>query len=120
MIRCRSLKINAEGKVGRGMELNGIKASETLELRPLLGLTQGLQKSDLEALTVEAIQNHRHLVDKADKLFHGLPEEYKIGKSTGGVLHLTYIKASIEMHAQMSVVSTLISILGYIPQVAAR
>lgn len=113
------LGINAEGKVGRGMESNGIKATETLELRPLFGLTDGLSKADLEALTIEAIRDHRHLVDKADKLFHGLPEDYKLGKSTGGVQHLTYIKASMEMHAQMSVVSTLINILGYIPKVAA-
>lgn len=102
------------------MEPNDTKTLETLELRPLLGLTRGLPKEDLETLTVEAIQIHRHLVDKADKLFQELPEENKIGKSTVGVHHLTYVKASIEMHAQMSVVSTLISILGYIPQVAAR
>jgi TraR antiactivator len=100
------------------MEPNDTKTLETLELRPLLGLTRGLPKEDLETLTVEAIRIHRHLVDKADKLFQGLPEEYRVGKSIGGVQHLTYIKASIEMHAQMSVVSTLISILGYVPNVA--
>jgi len=102
------------------MESNGKKTIDTVELRALLGLTRGLPKADLEAITVEAIQIHRHLVDKADKLFHGLPEEYRLGKSTGGIQHLTYVKASIEMHAQMSVVSTLISILGYIPNVATN
>nr|WP_235676693.1 transcriptional repressor TraM [Rhizobium rhizogenes]ASK44252.1 hypothetical protein [Rhizobium rhizogenes] len=34
--------------------------------------------------------------------------------------HLCYIEASIEMHAQMSAVSTLISILGYIPNASVN
>ncbi|MCF1469354.1 transcriptional regulator [Agrobacterium vitis] len=102
------------------MEPKQFKSIEGVEIRSLLGLTRGLSNADLEALTVKAICTHRRLVEDADRLYHDLPEEYKIGKIAGGAQHLSYIEASIEMHAQMSVVNTLISILGYIPKVNAN
>ncbi|BCH56751.1 transcriptional repressor TraM [Agrobacterium vitis] len=106
------------------MEQKQFKSIEGVEIRSLLGLTRGLSNADLEALTVKAICTHRRLVEDADRLYHDLPEEYKIGKIAGGAQHLSYIEASIEasieMHAQMSVVNTLISILGYIPKVNAN
>ncbi|WP_172691167.1 transcriptional repressor TraM [Rhizobium rhizogenes] len=95
-------------------------SKDQLELRPVVGLTQGLPLADLEFLTVDAIRTHRRLVDSADKLFQELPDDYKSGKAVGGAQHLRYIEASIEMHAQMSVVNTLIGILGYIPKVLAH
>ncbi|NLS21297.1 transcriptional regulator [Rhizobium sp. P40RR-XXII] len=98
------------------MESNVTTLMEKIELRPLVGLTRGLPLADLEALTIEAIRAHRHLVAKADKLFQALPDDYKTGKAAGGAQHLDSIGASIEMHAQMSVVNTLVSILGYIPK----
>jgi len=98
------------------MELEDATLTETLELRPVIGLTRGLPMSDLETLTVDAIRTHRRLVAKADELFQALPEDYKAGKATGGEQHLSFIVASIEMHAQMCAVNTLISILGYIPK----
>ncbi|RWB78238.1 transcriptional repressor TraM [Mesorhizobium sp.] len=99
------------------MESDDATLKEKFELRPIVGLTRGLPPTDLETLTIEAIRTHRRLVDKADQLFQALPEEYKSGKVTGGPQHLCYIEASMEMHAQMSVVNALISILGYIPKV---
>lgn len=102
------------------MELKEATLAETLELRPVIGLTRGLPVSDLETLTVHAIRTHRGLVAKADELFQALPDDYKAGKAIGGEQHLSFIEASIEMHAQMSAVNTLINILGYIPKASAN
>lgn len=96
------------------------KSEDKLEMRPVFGLTQGLPKADLESLTVDAIRTHRRLVDEADRLFQALPENYKSGKATGGTQHLSYIQACMEMHAQMYVVNTLVTILGYIPKVSVN
>lgn len=89
-------------------------------LRPAIGLTRGLPATDLESLTVAAIRTHRRLVEKADQLFQELPEEYKTGKVAGGKQHVEYIEAAIEMHAQMSAVSTLIDTLGHIPKMSSN
>lgn len=93
---------------------------DTCELRPVTGLTRGLAAGDVETLTVNAIRLHRQLVEKADQLFQALPDDYRTGKAAGGVQHLVYIEAMIEMHAQMSVVNTLVGVLGYIPKMAAN
>ncbi len=42
------------------------------------------------------------------------------GKAAGGVQHLEYIEAMIEMHAQMSALNTLLGILGYVPKIAVN
>ncbi|RWB38341.1 MAG: transcriptional regulator [Mesorhizobium sp.] len=102
------------------MESNDATFEEKIELRPVVGLTRGLPLADLEALTVTAIRTHRRLVDKADKMFQALPDAYKSGKAAGGARHLCYLEAAIEMHAQMSVVNTLISILGFIPKASVN
>ncbi|CAM3717018.1 transcriptional repressor TraM (plasmid) [Agrobacterium radiobacter] len=102
------------------MESEDVTLSKEVELRPVVGLTRGLPAAELESLTVDAIRTHRRLVETADELFQALPEEYKSGELTGGPQHLRYIEASIEMHAQMSAVSSLIRILGYIPKVTVN
>lgn len=94
------------------------KSEDKLEMRPVYGLTQGLPKVDLEGLTVDAIRTHRRLVDIADQLFQALPDTYKSGKAAGGAQHLAYIQACMNMHAQMYVVNTLVTILGCIPKVS--
>jgi TraR antiactivator len=91
--------------------------NKTLELRPVIGLTRGLPEADMESLTIQAILTHRRLVDEADQLFQALPDECKMGKTAGGSQHLAYIDAAMQMHSQMSVVSTLIAKLGRIPKV---
>jgi hypothetical protein len=90
---------------------------DKLELRAVIGLTRRLPLADIDALTVGAIRTHRSLVEKADQLFQALPDDYKSGAVAGGAQHLAYIEACIEMHAQMSVVNTLVDIIGYIPKV---
>ena len=91
-----------------------------MEIRAVVGLTRGLPKADLESLAIEAIRVHRRLVDEADRRFQDLPEDYRAGKATGGAQHLGYIQACMDMHAQMYVVNTLVTILGYIPKVSAN
>lgn len=102
------------------MDLKVASVSDTCELRPVIGLTCGLATADVETLTVHAIRLHRQLLEKADQLFHALPDDYRTGKANGGVQHLEYIEAMIEMHAQMSAVNTLVGLLGYIPKIAAN
>jgi hypothetical protein len=93
-------------------------SEEKFELRPVIGLTRGLPLADIDALTMSAIRTHRSLVEKADQLFQALPDDYKSGAVAGGAQHLAYIEACVEMHAQMSVVNTLVDIIGYIPKVS--
>lgn len=102
------------------MDLKDSAASDTCELRPVIGLTRGLSKDDVETLTVNAVRVHRHLVEVADQLFQALPKDYQTGKSVGGEQHLEYIEAMIEMHGQMSALNTLIGVLGYIPKVSVN
>lgn len=102
------------------MDSENLAVSDTCELRPVIGLTCGLAMADVETLTVNAIRLHRQLLEKADRLFQALPDDYRTGKATGGVQHLEYIEAMIEMHAQMSAVNTLLGVLGYIPKMAAN
>jgi len=102
------------------MDLKVAPVSDTCELRPVIGLTCGLATADVETLTVNAIRLHRQLLEKADQLFQALPEDYKTGKAIGGVQHLEYIEAMIEMHAQMSALNTLLGVLRYIPKMATN
>lgn len=102
------------------MDSENSAVSDTCELRPVIGLTSGLATADVETLTVNAIRRHRQLLEKADQLFQALPDDYRIGKAAGGIQHLEYIEAMIEMHAQMSAVSTLVGVLGYIPKMAVN
>lgn len=86
-------------------------------MRPVVGLVHRLPIAEIEALTLNAIRLHRKLLANADSLFQALPDNYRTGKEAGGAQHLEYIEKMIEMHAQMSIVSTLTGILGYIPKV---
>lgn len=99
------------------MDLENSAVAAASELGPVIGLTRGLPSADIEMLTVNAIRLHRQLLEKADQLFQVLPDDYKTGTATGGAQHLEYIGAMIEMHAQMSAVSSLVNVLGYIPKV---
>lgn len=87
-----------------------------VELRPLVGLLAGVSEPIVELLTTEAIRRHRHLVNKAEALFHELPDDVRAGTETAGEEHVAYLDATIEMHAQMSALTTLLKILGRNPR----
>lgn len=90
---------------------------DRIDLKPLIGLLDGLPTSIVEKLTIDAIREHRDLVEQAETLFNALPAEIKAGKQAGGEAHTTYLEATIRMHAQMSALTTLLSLLGYTPKV---
>lgn len=87
------------------------------DLRPLVGLLSGVSEPVVEHLTVQAIKKHRHLVTKAEELFQSLPEAVRTGREAVGEDHVAYLDATIEMHAQMSALTTLLKILGRTPAV---
>jgi len=96
-------------------EANG--AQIDVELRPLIGLLADAQEPIVELLTVQAIKTHRELVQKAEALFEALSAEERSGAASGSAAHVTYLQATIEMHAQMSALTTLLKILGRTPKV---
>jgi hypothetical protein len=89
---------------------------DAVDLKPLIGLLRGLPEALIERLTVDALREHRQLVAHAEHLFDELPADVKAGKEDGGDAQIRYFKATIAMHAQMSALTTLISILGYTPK----
>lgn len=89
---------------------------EAVDLRPLVGLLNGLPSPLVEQLTIDAIREHRKLLDRAENLFNELPADIKAGKQAGGDAHIAYLDATIRMHAQMSALTTLLHILGYTPK----
>lgn len=90
---------------------------KAVDLRPLVGLLHGLPPALVEHLAIKAIKDHRELVDRAENLFHALPETVRAGKDVGTDAHIDYLEATIAMHAQMSALTTLLHILGYAPKV---
>lgn len=86
-------------------------------LRPVVGLATNLSKTDLERITVHAIKKHRRLRDIADSkelALNALPLD-GTDQDTAAAARLVYVEAMIEMHAQQTVVSTLLDVLGYVP-----
>ncbi|MDH0912458.1 transcriptional repressor TraM [Rhizobium pusense] len=90
---------------------------EDVDLRPLVGLLAGVPERIIEGLTVEAIKKHRDLVEKAEILFQNLPTNAQGGIDGNDATQIDYFAAAIEMHAQMSALTTLLKILGRTPKV---
>jgi hypothetical protein len=84
-----------------------------LVLRPLIGLMNGREPKEIERFVIEEIEKHRRLRDEAVRL-EGVLESQVPGESKVDV-NRTYVSAMIAVHAQQTVVSTLLDILGYIP-----
>ncbi len=82
-------------------------------LRPLIGLLVGQPNDVIERLTIEAITKHRSLVSEAELAydrFKSRPGELEISEAQEA-----YFSSMIAVHAQQTVVSTMLDILGYIP-----
>jgi hypothetical protein len=88
-------------------------------LRPVLGLVEGLDPSQLRDVTIDAILKHRILRDEASEAHRVLenvlsaqarPEEVRFAERG-------YIATMIAMHAHQTALSTLLDVLGYIPDV---
>ncbi len=88
-------------------------SNDKLVLRPLIGLLRGLTPQETEPFVVEEIEKHRSLREAAvqlETLLESATDEAKRAE-----LNKAYISAMIAVHAQQTVVSTLLDILGYIP-----
>ncbi len=84
-------------------------------LTPLVGLMSGRPIEEVEWFTIEEIKKHRRLRDEAsflDGKLNSLAEG-----DDGLAVERQYVAAMIAMHAQQTVVSTMLDILGYIPEV---
>lgn len=82
-----------------------------LVLRPLIGLMSGLRPEAIERFVIEEIEKYRRLRDEATRLEAQTAEEAKPETSSA------HTSAMIAVHAQQTVVSTLLDILGYIPKI---
>lgn len=86
-------------------------------LRPVVGLTENLPKKDLEYITVEAIKEHRRLRDVAEALYSPYAETAPTTGDTVGSARRAWVSAMIRMHTQQMLLSTLLEVLGDVPDV---
>jgi len=96
-------------------ERNDIAAD--IDLRAIVGLLSGETERVIEILTVDAIKKHRTLVDRAERLFEIAHKDDRGINKEPSEAHVAYLEATIEMHAQMSALTTLLNILGRTPEV---
>jgi TraR antiactivator len=87
-----------------------------LILRPLIGLMSDQPPKEIERHVVREIEKHRRLRDDAVMLEAQV--EAAADRETACETSQAYIAAMIAVHAQQTVVSTLLDILGYIPDMS--
>lgn len=97
-----------------------VQPEHKVTLRPIVGLTEHLPKRDLEQITIQAIKRHRSLRDTAEAKY----EEWSKAPpssccDTVGPARIAYVSAMIDMHAQQTLLSTLLDVLGHVPPVPA-
>lgn len=88
-----------------------------IDLRPIIGLLSNESEQIVEILTVGAIKKHRTLVDRAERMFQVAHASDRDHEKEPSDAHVAYLEATIEMHAQMSALTTLLNILGRTPKV---
>ena len=81
---------------------------------PIAGLAEKLPQKALELIVVEAILRHRLLRDVAELRLAEARDEEPAGETVGPA-RLAYIRAMIDCHAQQACLSTLLDVLGYVP-----
>lgn len=87
---------------------------KTSLIRPIVGLTENLPKNILEKIVVEALERYRLLRDTAERAFAKCGDEASSGAVVSDA-RLAYIRAMIDCHAQQASLSTLLDVLGYVP-----
>lgn len=100
-------------------EKGNVQPEHKVVLRPVVGLAENLPTSDLEQIAVQAIKAHRRLRDLAEARqdeWHVIEDRDPSAKSARPA-RIAYVTAMIDMHAQQTVLSTLLDVLGYIPSV---
>lgn len=91
---------------------------DKMVLRPLIGLMKGRDAGDIERFTIAEMEKHRLLRDEAVRLEARCRE--LCDDDERGDLENDYVAAMIAVHAQQTVVSTLLDILGFIPKTTAK
>jgi TraR antiactivator len=99
------------------MTFEGSEMTSDIDLRPLVGLLANESEDVIETLTIGAIKKHRKLVDHAEQMFQLAQAGEQGNVKDATAAHLAYLNATIEMHAQMSALTTLLTILGRTPKV---
>lgn len=93
---------------------DGPLSDTKLILRPLIGLMSDQPPNEIERHVVREIEKHRRLRDDAVML-EAQADAASDPESVQEASH-AYIAAMIAVHAQQTVVSTLLDILGHIPE----
>lgn len=86
-------------------------------LGPIVGLVQPLSARHKEQLARQAIASHRHLRDVAEEKYATWQNQSAVDENCPKreLAHLDYVGAMIGLHAQQTVVSSLVSVLGFVP-----
>jgi len=91
-------------------------------LNPVIGLVQGLDAKQLSDVTIDAILKHRALRDQAEM------SQSEFDKASAGTAcaeeiafaQRAHIAAMLAMVSHQSVLSTLLDILGHIPDIPSQ
>lgn len=81
-------------------------------LKPILELTRDLPRAMVEEITINAIFEHRRLLETAEELHDALAQD--VIEQTA--VRRRYTEAMIALHVQTSALSSLLNILGYMPK----
>ncbi|HQS46662.1 MAG: hypothetical protein B7Y12_05255 [Rhizobiales bacterium 24-66-13] len=95
-----------------------VQPEHKVTLRPVVGLTEHLPKRDLEQITIQAIRTHRRLRDAAEAKYEEWRRSPPVANCESvGPARIAYVSAMIDMHAQQTLLSTLLDVLGHVPPV---
>lgn len=99
------------------MNSDGNTITRDVDLPSVIGLLCGESEQTVETLTIGAIKRHRKLVGRAERMFQDVHENGVKKEPQPTDAYIGYLAATIEMHAQMSALTTLLTILGRTPKV---
>ncbi|MDL2406148.1 transcriptional repressor TraM [Rhizobium calliandrae] len=88
-----------------------------LILRPLIGLMSGLSPDEIERYCLTELEKHRRLREEAVRLEAEAASADDVEERARR--SRAFVSAMIAVHAQQTVVSTLLDILGHIPDTSA-
>lgn len=117
--RGRTADILLKRSVILGEKIDSEAVTDKSVIRSIVGLVDDLCLADLEEVTAGEIRRHRKLRDAAARLFDVWQSdpapEPDLERTCEA--HKEYLVAMIALQAQQTVVSTLLEVLGYIPNV---
>lgn len=94
--------------------------SDEIASQLIADLLRPLSQAEIEHLARDAIITHRRLVDAAERLYQSMSEEQRSNPPHGDETYFSYVRASLEMHAHINVVDSLVNALGFIPEITVN